>query len=652
MSNAPLTAAFTALLPGEIRPLGWIRDQIQHDLSSGMIGHLDELVPDIFADDIFGADRRRRSTDAKATGSAFANGEDWEVELRWWNAETQGNWMDGYVRAARQAGDAATAAKADGLVRRLLAGQDADGYVGIYGPELRYRHTGENGELWAQAVALRTLLGHGDATSLAAARRAADQLIAACAAHEPFALINGWGGADHGLMVVDAFHMLFERTGERAYADMAVCLYRGFTGNRARNHDLHPQAIRDPMRRFEWHGAHLYEHLRALLLAWRHSGDAALERDWHTALAKLSPCILPSGAGIGFEDVEGATAVPDRCATEYCTMTELRNTWLAAVMHLGEARFADFAEQLTFNGLQGSRLPDGSALAYCMPDTCTCLDGHDPEGRPNRRYKMSPTQQDAAVCCVPNAGRVLPYFVDSMWARHAHGLAALLYGPCAVTTTVAGAIVEITCETAWPFSDGVTMRIRSDRPAAWTLRLRRPGWPGEVTVEAPGALRRDQPGWIDLHRTWEGEITVVLRCDFTVFHPRAVDRTRGVQRGPLVFALPIAHQREAVKSHPLPGFFDSYLLPHAGTDRPMAMPDAPVATVEHHALSAGVPWTQPSVRIRLPLHNPATGSEQEQVLEPIGAAPLRRVSFPAIDRRREGLRNVNDNPYANAPRLP
>ncbi len=28
------------------------------------------------------------------------------------------------------------------------------------------------------------------------------------------------------------------------------------------------------------------------------------------------------------------------------------------------------------------------------------------------RYKYSPVHQDAAVCCVPNAGRIAPYFVQ------------------------------------------------------------------------------------------------------------------------------------------------------------------------------------------------------------------------------------------------
>ena len=46
---------------------------------------------------------------------------------------------------------------------------------------------------------------------------------------------------------------------------------------------------------------------------------------------------------------------------------------------------------------------------------------------PQTRYKYSPTHQDVAVCCVPNAGRIYPYYVKSMWLRTTKGLQAALF---------------------------------------------------------------------------------------------------------------------------------------------------------------------------------------------------------------------------------
>ena len=56
MTINPQTYQFTPF--SAIKPSGWIRAQMQHDLEHGFVGHLDELVPDLIQrDDIYGADR-------------------------------------------------------------------------------------------------------------------------------------------------------------------------------------------------------------------------------------------------------------------------------------------------------------------------------------------------------------------------------------------------------------------------------------------------------------------------------------------------------------------------------------------------------------------------------------------------------------------
>ena len=41
---------------GAVRPSGWIEEQMRKDLQ-GFVGRLDTLVPTLFAEDIYGADR-------------------------------------------------------------------------------------------------------------------------------------------------------------------------------------------------------------------------------------------------------------------------------------------------------------------------------------------------------------------------------------------------------------------------------------------------------------------------------------------------------------------------------------------------------------------------------------------------------------------
>ena len=161
---------------GEIKPQGWMRAQMQHDLEHGFVGHLDELVPSLFEqDDIYGKNRLTKTVRAKDLGVVSKETE-WQVQFLWWNSETQSNWRDGFARTTLLLEHPEYLPKLRAIVEHILSTQDADGYLGIYAPDLRFNFTSENGELWAQASLFRVLLGYYEATGeervLDAVRRA------------------------------------------------------------------------------------------------------------------------------------------------------------------------------------------------------------------------------------------------------------------------------------------------------------------------------------------------------------------------------------------------------------------------------------------------------------------------------------------------
>lgn len=142
---------------GSIQPSGWLKTEIQRNLA-GFTGNLDSLAPDlILNDDIYGKDRLSKQVKNKNVG-AISDAGDWQAQFLWWNSETQSNWLDGLVRSAILAKDTQMMAKAESIIRRLLATQDADGYIGIYDKDLRYHFEDENGELWAKATLYRAFL--------------------------------------------------------------------------------------------------------------------------------------------------------------------------------------------------------------------------------------------------------------------------------------------------------------------------------------------------------------------------------------------------------------------------------------------------------------------------------------------------------------
>ena len=54
------------------------------------------------------------------------------------------------------------------------------------------------------------------------------------------------------------------------------------------------------------------------------------------------------------------------------------------------------------------------------------------------RFKFSPTHEDIAVCCNPNASKLMPYFVGGMWMKKKYNdteaLATIFYGPASIKT--------------------------------------------------------------------------------------------------------------------------------------------------------------------------------------------------------------------------
>ncbi|GAM60428.1 hypothetical protein JCM19232_761 [Vibrio ishigakensis] len=359
----PLKPKFQIPSADKIKPEAWIKSLMNNDLNQGVVGALDSLYPGIKRDDIYNTHRRAGLDDVPEMGDLVLTGDEWEASIMWWNAETIGNWWDGFIRHAFLTGELEAQNKAKSIVENLIQSQDEDGYIGIYQPSLRYQHEGANGELWAQTTALRAMLSYYEFTKEQVVLTAVERAMAVSMreygpeGRNPFRLKNEFGGATHGLMLTDVCETLHRLTGKSEYQDYATFLYKDFSRfpiNRAFNDFRYPYLM-DREGKFESHGVHTYEHLRSLLQSYFWTGYPELEEAWDNALHKLGHTILPSGAGHGAEWIAGLAADPDFTATEFCTMFELRNSLLFALEKTGDTSFADHAEVLTFNGMMGFR---------------------------------------------------------------------------------------------------------------------------------------------------------------------------------------------------------------------------------------------------------------------------------------------------------
>jgi hypothetical protein len=600
---------------GSITPAGWLLAQMRRDLEEGFAGRLDELSPHVRRD-IF------RDRLEEASGHAA-----------WWDAESRGNWLWGYVMLAGLTAAHAHVPRARERVEDLRSTQDADGYLGIHAPGARFPAGGaENGELWAQSRALLVLLAHheltGDTASLEAARDAADLTLRQYGDDRPHfgrrSTQEDHTGLTHGLCFVDALEMLHEATADERYRAFAAWLLRDFDRWPVPfpNDDLAAANLADPHRALRGHAVHAVEHLRAIAF-----GAPQDRGRIDAALRKLASSTTPSGAVIGDESLHGLPG--PSAAYEYCTLTELSFSLTRLAQRTADPSLGDWLERLTFNAAQGARTSDGRAIGYLASDTRLDAVASRPDsyslltGR-HGRFKLSPTHDDVACCCNPNATRLLPHYVASMWMTRSDEpcLVALAYGPSKLRTTVGDSAVTISEETRYPFEDEVRFTVDVSSPVRMSVQLRQPAWVASASVDGVEAVKR--PGWIVIERRWEGRQSFTLRLAAPVRAETYAGGEVAVLRGPLQFVEPISHVDLALDVPGRPGWPDRELRPSDVRDVAAATPivDPSAADLGFAIVLAAQgdpddPWAWAPVALERP------GLR----LVPMGCAPLRRAAF-------------------------
>jgi len=559
--------AYQPLPFGAVKPQGWLLQQLQQNLA-GFTGHLDSLVPDlILKDDIYGKQRLTKNVKSKDVGALGVEG-DWQVQFLWWNSETQGNWLDGYIRSAILANDSYHLARVKKFIDYLLSTQDADGYLGIYDKDLRYQFDNENGELWAKTTMLRGLLAWYDYTQdrnvLTAIERAVENTLQhyPINASRPFySLKPDVGGLSHGLTFTDVLESLYRITGKQAYLDYALFCYKDFSQH-ILNEDAQYKKLMDVSLPLKGHGVHTYEHLRTVAAAYYISGNPQLGTALKNFLQKITQTTTATGGPVGDEWIAGKKADATTRGYEYCSLHELLHSYAELLIKTGQKEYGDKIERLFFNAAQGARHPELSCIAYLKSDNSYYMTGGlngDTMVKHQTRYKYSPVHQDAAVCCVPNAGRITPYYIQYMWLKQGQDLVASLLGPSELTTAINGKTVTIKQTTNYPFSNSIVFEVKASE-AEFALKIRKPAW---VTTFHLSAAYSMEGEYIVVRRKWKSTDRIKLEFEAAPRVEQDLNDEYYFTYGPLVLAHALPATAQSTKSFPVQGFSDLIYTPAA-----------------------------------------------------------------------------------------
>ena len=620
---------FRLLRFGEVMPTGWIREQVIRDLMNGFAGHLPEIAPNTCGDLIFGVNRNTPDHIQNAGGGSWGG-----AEGAWWKGETEGNWRSGNTMMLWMTGFPEMQAQAAKRVAELLATQDPDGYMGIYGPTLRFPAGDvDNGELWTQTTILRGLIAYYEATGRADVLAAVEKSVHLTMSHyrpgatDPY----GAGTMSHNLMYVDVVERLYDLTGDTAYRDFGVYLYRDYS--REVKADIALPTLLAQDHPFMGHGATTYEALRVPIWAGFVTGDPLLLAAGEETLTKTWPHVSPTGGPVSDEMIDNKPTDPDRVGYEGCGEKEWMTSVLSAAQKMGRASLAQRAEDTFYNSVQGSRFSDGTGMDYVTKDNIFKIDGAI-----MNRCLFSPAHEDVANCCPPNFTQITPIFVRNMWMRAPDGLAMVLFGPCDLRTQVGGTAVRLSEETTYPFSEQVRVHVDPEAPVAFALHVRIPSWSDGVTATSAGADIRRAGDWLLVTKTWKAGDTLDVTFGAVTEPVPANNGEFYLRRGPLFYAIGIPGIRTAIKDYPVPGFHDYTVSPVTWGQARFALPRMPEAPaglgfklVANPKADAKYPYDQPPYRLEGTLLNLDTLKDEVVDLVPMGSsdATLRKMTFSA-----------------------
>lgn len=603
---------------GAIKPSGWLKHQMEHDME-GFAGNLDKIVPELVNDPIYSTGRLHNKSKAKELGNLKAGDIGDDEQYKWWNSETQSNWWDGYIRHALLLDNESYVKRASEHIKAMLATQDEDGYLGIYAPDTRYKFTSENGEFWAKATLYRYLLAYyettGDKTVWDALLRAVDNTMVnyPVDTSDPFNVGKEYsGGTAHGLVFTDVLDRLSQLTGDTVYNKYALFMYRNYSDNFSFESDAQLKNILNPNYKIKCHGVHTYEHLRSVILAESTSKELQNDSIIDKYLAKIRHATTLTGGPIGDEWIGERAASAEETGYEYCSLHELLDSYSVLMQKRGDKGLGNLIENIFYNAAMGARHPQHSCIAYLKTDNSYEMTGTKngkEEYHTQTRYKYSAAHQDAAVCCVPNAVRITPYFLQRAWMKQGENtLVANILMPNILQAEVKGIGIKIENKTEYPYSNDMAFVVTVDKPLKVKLKIRKPEWATEIKSSESYTVEGE---YLVFDKKFSGSEMINLTFGAEVRVLTSSKNEHYFAYGALIFARPIAAVESKGKA-----YTDEYidLLYKATDDNRYEFTDANEAIYQNGEILAK-------------LKNKANGKIEKVSLIPLSRTILRQTAF-------------------------
>ncbi|HEU5352184.1 MAG TPA: beta-L-arabinofuranosidase domain-containing protein [Terracidiphilus sp.] len=643
-AEVPYFGELRALPPGAVRPEGWLRTYLERQAAE-----LGSQLPKVswpFTDDYWGTEQQGES---------------------WWPWEQKAYWIDGATRLALVLDDAQLLAETGKPIRYTLSHIDTDGYIGPW----FFEDPIGDFHRWPQNVFFRGLSALADAGAPLGGLKP-KEIALAMQRH----YLND--KADYGKPVRNVTNLedmlwCYERTRDPALlalAERSWTEYKTIAGEPGGT-DLSEMRVyaATPI---DSHGVSYAETAKQPAILYLYTGKKNYLKFAHAAQRRIfDHHMLIDGVPSTTEFFRTVTSLDSH---ETCDIADHTWSWGYMLMATGRGIWADRVERACFNAGPGAIKSDWKGLQYfsCPNQFLATLDSdHNVMSHGGRMMAYQPNPGQKTACCGGNVHRIYPNYAIRMWMKRADGgLAAVLYGPSRLKTTAGAAQtpVEIVQETGYPFEEQIRFRIEAEQAVSFPLALRIPGWCAEPRIAVNGvsvAAKANAKGFVVLRRNFAPGDRITLTLPMRIALSRWPQQGIGLERGPIVYALPIqATWTSKVERHFTTAQFPSlearpasawnYALAVDGATLGDAVKVKNVPVSEAQKLD---PWRYPSIALTVPARriegwelqanpgNPeqkftpclpemseATVSETSETvtLVPYGSTQLRMAIFPVV----------------------
>jgi hypothetical protein len=606
-SRSPLAPrAFNPLPLGSIQPRGWLRDQLQTQ-ANGLGGHLDEVWPDV----------------GPNSGWLGGTGESWERGPYF---------LDGLVPLAWQLDSPVLKHKAQRFLDWTLDNAQPSGF---FGPR-------SNNDWWPRMVMLKVLTQYYEASSDPRVIPVMERYFAYSLSELPNRPLRDWGRyrwQDEVLSVL----WLYDRNGDPSLLRLAKLLRRqGYDWRAQFAHFIYTQRCTPqflgltptsglPDRAMQTHGVNNAMAIKASPLAYLLTSDP---QDQQAVFHQLDELYryhgIPNGMFSADEHFAGRN--PSQ-GIELCAVVETMFSLEHAIAVLGSAPLGDRLEKIAFNALPGAFTDDMWAHQYNQEPNQVEVSLHrEPwttDGPESNIYGLAPN----FGCCTANFHQGWPKFTASLWMQSAdHGLAAIAYAPCNVSTSIGATHVNITEDTSYPFRDEITLRVDPASPIAFPLHLRIPAWTKSAQLHVNGEPQpMPSPGsFAHIQRTWKpGDIVKIMFPMPPRIH-RGFHQSLTLERGPLVFSYPIGQAWLKLRDRGKASDWQVY--PTSAWNYALDVNESNLATavrVDQTPVTTGV-FTAASAPLRVHVRAAQDPSwvAQDGVAQPLPQSPTQTTSTP------------------------